>query len=49
MDATGSIARGLAEPLLVERGAGVVLGQHVLERGVVPLDPDHRGRRRVGR
>ena len=32
----------LAEALLVERGAGVVLGQHALERGVVALDRDHR-------
>ena len=32
----------LAEALLVEAGAGVVLGQHALERGVVALDRDHR-------
>ena len=32
----------LAEPLLVEAGAGVVLGQHALERRVVALDGDHR-------
>ena len=32
----------LAEPLLVEAGAGVVLGQHALERGVVALDGGHR-------
>ncbi len=32
----------LAEPLLVETGAGVVLGQHALERGVVALDRAHR-------
>ena len=31
----------LAEALLVERGSGVVLGQHALERGVVALDGDH--------
>ena len=31
-----------AEPLLVQRGAGVVLRQDVLERGVVALDPGHR-------
>ena len=31
----------LAEALLVERRAGVVLGQHALERGVVALDGDH--------
>ena len=31
----------LAEPLLVERRAGVVLGQHVLEHGVVALDRGH--------
>ena len=31
----------LAQPLLVEGGAGVVLGQHVLERGVVALDAGH--------
>ena len=32
----------LAEPLLVERRAGVVLGQHVLERRIVALDGGHR-------
>ncbi len=32
----------LAEALLVEAGAGVVLGQHALERGVVALDGGHR-------
>ena len=32
----------LAEPLLVEAGAAVVLGQHALERGVVALDGGHR-------
>ena len=32
----------LAEALLVERGAGVVLGQHALERRVVALDAGHR-------
>ena len=32
----------LAEPLLVEAGPGVVLGQHALERRVVALDRDHR-------
>ena len=32
----------LAEALLVEAGAGVVLGQHALERRVVALDGDHR-------
>ncbi len=31
----------LAEALLVEAGAGVVLGQHALERGVVALDGGH--------
>ena len=32
----------LAEPLLVERWAGIVLGQHTLERRVVALDASHR-------
>ena len=32
----------LAEPLLVERGAGVVPGQHALERRVVALYAGHR-------
>ena len=32
----------LAEARLVERGAGVVLGQHALERRVVALDASHR-------
>ena len=32
----------LAEALLVEAGAGVVLRQHALERGVVALDGGHR-------
>ena len=32
----------LAEALLVEAGAGVVLGQHALERRVVALDGGHR-------
>ena len=32
----------LAEPLLVEAGAGEVLRQHTLERGVVALDRGHR-------
>ena len=32
----------LAEALLVEAGAGVILGQHVLERRVVTLDAGHR-------
>jgi hypothetical protein len=32
----------LAEPLLVERGAGVIAGEHALERGVVALDAGHR-------
>ena len=32
----------LAEPLLVERGAGVVLGEHALERRVVALYAGHR-------
>ena len=32
----------LAEPLLVEAGTGVALGQHVLEHGVVALDCGHR-------
>ena len=32
----------LAEPLLVERRTGVVLGQHALERRVLLLDRDHR-------
>ncbi len=32
----------LAEALLVERGPGVVLGQHALERRVVALDGGHR-------
>ena len=31
----------LAEPLLVEGGAGVVFGQHLLERRVVALDAGH--------
>ena len=31
----------LAEALLVEGGAGVLLGEHVLERLVVPLDGGH--------
>ena len=31
----------LAQPGLVQGGAGVVLGQHVLERQVVPLDGGH--------
>ena len=31
----------LAEPQLVERGAGVVLGQHAFEGGVVALDAGH--------
>ena len=31
----------LAEALLVERGAGVVLGQHALQRRVVALDAGH--------
>ena len=31
----------LAEPLFVERRAGVVLGQHAFERGVVALDAGH--------
>ena len=31
----------LAEALLVERGTGVVLGQHALERRVVALDAGH--------
>ena len=31
----------LAKPLLVEGGAGVVFGQHVLECGVVALDAGH--------
>ena len=31
-----------AEPLLVERRPGVVLGEHALERRVVLLDRDHR-------
>ena len=31
----------LTEPLLVECGPGVVARQHVLERGVVPLDSRH--------
>ena len=31
----------LAEPQLVEGGAGIVLGQHALERGVVALDAGH--------
>jgi hypothetical protein len=32
----------LAQALLVERGAGVVLGQHALQRRVVALDAGHR-------
>ena len=31
----------MAQPLLVERGAGVILGQHVLEGRVVALDAGH--------
>ena len=31
----------LAKPLFVQRRAGVVLGQHVVERRVVALDPGH--------
>ena len=31
----------LAQPLLVQRRPGVVLGQYVLEHRVVPLDADH--------
>ena len=31
----------LTEPLLVEGGAGVVFGQHVLEYGIVALDAGH--------
>ena len=32
----------LAEPPLVEGRAGVVLGQHILERRIIALDPGHR-------
>jgi len=31
-----------AEPVFVERGAGVFLGQHAFERGIVFFHRDHR-------